>query len=141
MIRRVDDEPGDRGLGRPAADLVEVVDHDHDRAAVDRLEAVDRVVDRQPTGNLQVERTRPAVVEVGDEALDGAVERVRAQPDRDGVGDHRELGEGRGLARAGRGDDERRADLADAGEQAVDALPLERTHAWNLCLGVDHALA
>ncbi len=60
VIGRVDDEPGDRGLGRPAADLVEVVDHDHDRAAVDRLEAVDGVVDRQPTGDLEIERASPS---------------------------------------------------------------------------------
>ena len=141
MIGRVDDEPGDRRLGRPPADLVEVVDHDHDRVAVDRLEAVDGVVDRQPTRQLQIERPRPTVVEVGDEALDGPIERIRAQPDRDGIGHRGELREGGGLARAGGGDDERCADLPDASEQAVDALTLEGADAWNLRLGADHALA
>ena len=59
VIGGVDDEPGDRRLGRAAANLVQVVDHDHDRAVVDRLEAMDRVVDRHPTGDLEIERASP----------------------------------------------------------------------------------
>ena len=56
----------------------------------------------------EIERPRPAVVEMGDEPLDRAVERVRAEPDRGGIRDRSELGEGSGLAGAGRCDDERR---------------------------------